>query len=174
MAIFWHSNGNFPEGQDWTQARVWGHVEAGPGGPHFAVSRGLVSFCPVPRVSTWRARSGGSPFGNLSVRRKKSPREVVLGKIELRFMKKSYLNFTLKSTYITISGNKVLSIYGNIDIQWNSDNFTSDNRTHQVTSPLSDGPIFFLYFTTKLTSYNFTLCVCKRRVTSSHLNLQIK
>ena len=30
-------------------------------------------------------------------------------------------------------------------IQWNSHNFTSDNRTHRVTSPLSDGPGFFSY-----------------------------
>ena len=53
-------------------------------------------------------------------------------------------------------------------IQWNSHNFTSDNRTHRVTSPLSDGPVFFLYFTTKLTSYYFTLFVSEHRVTSPH------
>jgi len=41
-------------------------------------------------------------------------------------------------------------------VQWNSHNFTSDNRTHRVTSPLNGGPVFFLYFTTKLTSYYFT------------------
>ena len=32
-----------------------------------------------------------------------------------------------------------------IIIAQQSNNFTSDNRTYWVTSPLSDGPVFFSY-----------------------------
>jgi len=55
-----------------------------------------------------------------------------------------------------------------LQLQWNSHNFTSDNGTHRVSSPLGDSDVFFLYFTTKLTLYYFTLFVCKHRVTSPY------
>ena len=51
----------------------------------------------------------------------------------------------------------------------NTHNLTSDNGTYRVTSPLSGSPVFFVYSTTKLTSYYFTLFVCKHQVTSPHL-----
>ena len=55
---------------------------------------------------------------------------------------------------------------------WNSHKFTSDNGTHRVTSPLSDGPVFSYDFTTKLTLYYFILFVCKHLVTQPTLRIK--